>query len=902
MFLQEYHSERWKDYERGVATELKITLTPDVAHNHPLLCQSDNLPEIEALGVLTRSNGERGFVDRGLDALSETSLYQIKFRKSISFEECLSFYAMAVQLEQRGLVYDKFYLIIHSDHILTQRGREALRLHPKIEVCVVPEHVAFSHIDVPTQISATDYPMLDQMTRSQMRQFDEIKKCIAEKLRYVTAQAPTGTGKTLILRAILAMLPSEYKVLVVAPETVLVDQHEMELRMTHVLDNRKCNVTVVTHAWMDEYINEDSKPHMQYNLICIDEGHHLDNHLNKRHVAIEKLLHPDGVALRQSALFLTSKESSKWTIPNSVISRKEVIDEGRIVEYNIGLIHANVSDVRYANPNTPTVRTSCTQLVAEFLLHSHHKQNRARFGDARVGELTFVYFTHIKDAIASYKHYINGYSANGKQYARIDFGSTKHSELNSVKTKTSVKELQENRTIRVLFVVGKYNEGISVKRCTDVFIADYRMSIKNNIQLAGRCNRADGKKEIARVWLPPISDSIDAIEVANNMLWPLFGTDAFCEFEQVFTDPGSCNKQTKRKLMLASPVECTAVGTFKMLAEAVMNKYNNIMTTKFTILFELANPPSRNDTTTIGEDPFKVGSFLHDISTSYKKTGELKYGGVDYTEMSKKAAWFPAKLEEWKTKPRPTTIPVTDKLTRLFGLANPPSRNDTTTIGDDPFKVGMFLSDISTSYKKTGELKYGGIDYTEMSKKAAWFPAKLEEWKTKPRPTTIPVTDKLTRLFGLANPPSRNDTTTIGDDPFKVGMFLGAISTSYKKTGELKYGGIDYTEMSKKAAWFPAKLEEWKTKPRKLDIPVTDKLTRLFELANPPAQRDTTTIGDDPFRVGTFLGAISTSYKKTGELKYGGVDYAEMSKKAVWFPDKLEKWKQCVSNKRQKLE
>ena len=528
------------------------------------------------------------------------------------------------------------------------------------------------------------------------------------------------------------------------------------------------------------------------------------------------------------------------------------------------------------------------------------KPNRSRFGDARVGELTFVYFTHIKDAIASYNYYVNGYSTNGKQYARIDFGPTKHSELNSVRTKTSVKELQENRTIRVLFVVGKYNEGVSVKRCTDVFIADYRMSIKNNIQLAGRCNRADGKKEIARVWLPPISDSIDANEVANNMLWPLFGMEAFCEFEQVFSEPGSCNKQTKRKILLASPVECTAIGTFNMLSEAVMNKYHDNMLTKLTHLFELTEPPKQKDTTTIGEDIFKVGLFLKTLSASYKKTGELKYAGVDYTEMSKKAAWFPAKLEEWKTKPRKLDIPVTDKLTRLFELAKPPKRQD--TIGEDIFKVGTFLNTISLSYKKTGELKYAGVDYTEMSKKAAWFPAKLEEWKTKPRKLDIPITDKLTCLFELAKPPKQKDTETIGEDIFNVGTFLNTLSTSYKKTGELKCSGVDYTEMSKKAAWFPAKLEEWKTKPRKLDIPITDKLTCLFELAKPPKKKDTETIGDDKFKVGTFLDTISMSYKMTGELKYAGVDYTEMSKKAAWFPAKLEEWKQTVSNKRQKLE
>ena len=108
--------------------------------------------------------------------------------------------------------------------------------------------------------------------------------------------------------------------------------------------------------------------------------------------------------------------------------------------------------------------------------------------------------------------------------------------------------------------------------------------------------------------------------------------------------------------------------------------------------------------------------------------------------------------------------------------------------------------------------------------------------------------------------------------------------------------------MSKKAAWFPAKLEEWNTKPRIIDIPVIDKLTRLFELAEPPKRPDTTTIGEDLFKVGTFLNTLSTTYKKTGELKYGGVDYTEMSKKAAWFPAKLEDWKQSVSNKRQKLE
>jgi hypothetical protein len=101
------------------------------------------------------------------------------------------------------------------------------------------------------------------------------------------------------------------------------------------------------------------------------------------------------------------------------------------------------------------------------------------------------------------------------------------------------------------------------------------MSVKNTWQVAGRATRTCGNKRVARIWLPPIHDSIEGSECAEmiRMLvenYPQFETQLDARLQGA-RDPGSAwlavsgqSTSLIDDLCVASPIDVPDQGDGKV--------------------------------------------------------------------------------------------------------------------------------------------------------------------------------------------------------------------------------------------------------------------------------------------------------------------------------------------------
>ncbi|GMI11237.1 hypothetical protein TrRE_jg8357 [Triparma retinervis] len=391
-------------------------------------------------------------------------------------------------------------------------------------------------------------------TECQNEQIEALKSVIKDGHNHVSIQAPPGVGKTLVARMFLAEQGKDITALLLTKETAVVDQHQAELLATREVDKRRCLVVVRTHAWLDQFGLPSAATNAdKYNLIIVDEGHAFDNILNKRREYLETILADGAVVVRQSALFVTDPKDKLYPPPCCIIPFERAVEEGRILDITIGLITATLEDFKKDDnekeefvdeefvdeefvdeefvdeefvdeefvdeefvdedegSSTP-MRISSVLLVAELLLHSIVEPNEARFGDSCVGKLSFVFFNKICDAMRCYDAFVK---KAGDAAAKIIFSGKSGGRAGD---DVSIMELETNCAIRVVFAVGMYNEGVSVRRCSDVIVADPRFSTKNLYQLAGRAMRTAEGKESARLWLSPMYDADDADAIAPQLM------------------------------------------------------------------------------------------------------------------------------------------------------------------------------------------------------------------------------------------------------------------------------------------------------------------------------------------------------------------------------------------------
>eukprot|EP00519_Triparma_laevis_P013686 CAMPEP_0182490136 /NCGR_PEP_ID=MMETSP1321-20130603/114_1 /TAXON_ID=91990 /ORGANISM="Bolidomonas sp., Strain RCC1657" /LENGTH=1100 /DNA_ID=CAMNT_0024692273 /DNA_START=68 /DNA_END=3370 /DNA_ORIENTATION=- len=552
----------WRAFEHFCEDQFPggAAMLAHVKGDHPLLCQADNLPEVQRSGILQW--GPSGLMDRGLDLLMKNGhgFIQCKTDQVLKMGTIVRVGGTAQQLRNCGLKYKDFFLACPTTSKITAYGRVAAE-----QLGVTIKQIDFNgdrdgKVAAPNPDITTQYPTIDMATKCQKQQLEALKSAIKEGENHVSIQAPPGVGKTLVMRKFLAEQRKDITVLLLTKETAVVKQHQAELLATRELDKRKCRVSVFTHAWLDHCGSTSSVPAKEYDYIWLDEGHGFDRIKNMRRVYLESILAKGAVVVRQSALFVTDKQDKLYPPPCCIISFEQAVEEGRIIDPNICLITATLEDIEKEDiekeefvgegssdeefvdegssdeevdsidekisdsgndgidvnatsssavpPSTPQVRISYVRLVAELLLHSIVEPNKARFGDACVGELTFVYFNRICDAIRCYDAFVK---KAGNAAAKIVFSGKDDGRSGD---NVSMMELETDRAIRVVFAVGMYNEGVSVRRCSDVIIADPRFSTKNVYQLAGRALRTAVGKETARLWLSPIYDAKDADALA----------------------------------------------------------------------------------------------------------------------------------------------------------------------------------------------------------------------------------------------------------------------------------------------------------------------------------------------------------------------------------------------------
>ncbi|GMH73439.1 hypothetical protein TrRE_jg4316, partial [Triparma retinervis] len=594
--------------------------------NFPLLKGASLCPGIVKSGLLDLSPSGQGAIDRGFDAIgtdaldNKSVLAQMKMHRKLTFETVCSFIGRCVTLKTFGLTDVKYWLVIESETQISQRSLNILGLH-KFELKKVTYKEACSALgmSVPVDESGESnvslasslpspkakFTALKEISPLQKEHAEALLKAIDKGERFLSAQAPPGFGKTLILRYVLCQLtkkkilgPSS-KVLVITPESSVVKQHDFELQGTKGEDGILFDVEVRTHAFLDNAKNSKG----DIDFIAVDEGHHFDTPTNTRRTKLKNALKPNGIILRQSALFFLSDDDDTYKKIHADTSYDAAVKEGRIVPLKVGFlsvkedsvekieIESTTSDISTATDidTAATAATaaseagsrggrkkktyeddeSCSEEEEEeievdeefpgttsdtgagadtdadadantssakkrrkivlvsrcfvgatnaFLFHSifGEKYDYKNFGKARTGSLAFVFYNTVAEVIKAKKHFVDNAPSSelGEMTCRAVFGPNHKGQKSDIITP---QELQANLTIRVVFLCMMFNEGTNVPRCSDVIIADPRLSIKNVWQLMGRAFRTSKHKYGAVVWLPAVAEGskVDASATAK---------------------------------------------------------------------------------------------------------------------------------------------------------------------------------------------------------------------------------------------------------------------------------------------------------------------------------------------------------------------------------------------------
>ncbi|GMI46174.1 hypothetical protein TrCOL_g10706, partial [Triparma columacea] len=627
----------WLNFETGSTRLFGLYSITSVDQNFPLLKEASNNPRVVKSGLLDLSPSGQGAIDRGFDAIGtdetddKSVLAQMKMHRKLTFETVCSFLGRCLTLKRFGLTDVKYWLVIESETQISQRSRDILESHgDEFELRKVTYKDACSALgmsilvdesgesnaslasSLPSLASSLPSPKakftaLSKISPLQREHAEALLKAIKEGERFLSAQAPPGFGKTLILRYVLSQLikmkrlGSSSKVLVITPELSVVNQHNSELQGTKGEDGILFDIQVRTHAFLDNAKNSKG----DIDFIAVDEGHHMDTPTNTRRPNLKNALKQNGIILRQSALFFLSADDDTYEKIHADTSYDAAIKERRIVPLKVGFLSVKEDSVKTIERESTTsdISTatdidtaanaaiaaseagsrggrkkktyeddeSCSEEEEEeievdeefpgttsetgagadtdadadantssakkrrkivlfsksrcfvgatnaFLFHSifGEKYDYNNFGKARTGSLAFVFYNTVAEVIKAKKHFVDNAPSSelGEMTCRAVFGPNHKGQKSDIITP---QELQANLTIRVVFLCMMYNEGTNVPRCSDVIIADPRLSIKNVWQLIGRAFRTSKHKYGAVVWLPAVAEGskVDASATAK---------------------------------------------------------------------------------------------------------------------------------------------------------------------------------------------------------------------------------------------------------------------------------------------------------------------------------------------------------------------------------------------------
>lgn len=485
----------WQEFERGALRVVGAVIYSDAPINHPMLVRAQ---ENDVSAKLLPP----GF-DCGVDGFDDTRLFQVKCMAAIGAAVVRDVVGMRRTLRKANLAFDDMYLVVPANANVSAYATLFADLN-RLEIIRVSDEEIGRHAAAPRA-----HPALADLCDLQRRMVRDVMAKVAAGERRVSMQAPPGFGKTMVMRAIVRELNlgRAARVLELTYDAGAAAQHRDEVQAMRNADGRVCSFESRTHAWLD-HAAEDGP----YDVVFVDEGHHFDDVRNSRRGAVERLLAPQGVAFRQSALFALDPGDDLWGAKGLAadVTYDQAITAGRVVELHLGLVHATAADV-----GGEARRPVATKVVADFLAHSLLEPDGARFGHVGVGELSLVFFTSITDARQAYELFCEAGGARARSMARLVYGDCKeHPRV----TPPNVAELNDPAGgVRVVFAVGMLNEGVSIHRTSDVWFADARLSVKNTWQVAGRAMRTFTGKHVARIWLPPVHDSIEGSACAGML-------------------------------------------------------------------------------------------------------------------------------------------------------------------------------------------------------------------------------------------------------------------------------------------------------------------------------------------------------------------------------------------------
>ena len=386
------------------------------------------------------------------------------------------------------------------------------------------------------------------------------------------------------------------------------------------------------------------------------------------------------------------------------------------------------------------LRRSHHRVVADFMAHSLFEERYAfsKFGDARLGELTLAFFTSIESAVAAYRAFLAKAPSKeaGEAVSRIMFGdqSVKLKDGSTFYSRqASLDELQHDRSIRVVFLVGMFNEGASIKRVSDVFIADIRHSIKNLYQLLGRGLRAMLRKLLMRLWLPPcVLGSNDDVRI-KAMLRRLFDQKE-CPFGGVLRSRFSAAARVARASRSTARI---AAGEEGVAAPEPASASD--LTAARTLLFAEPPLPDQDD-----EDDEQAAA------ASSSASALVPIGVVDYYERS----LFPSALDSIRSR----------KIAAVLKLEKRPIKGKGVKLVDDEdgfervlYKDGgIFLNNTmasqfipNASIGTQSPLSEAERALFESDSNKKWVKDMVKGWKEKApsdrRPVEVRVLDFVTR-------------------------------------------------------------------------------------------------------------------------------------------------------------
>lgn len=498
----------WQFFEKHSLSVLGAVLYKNAPGNHPMVVKAQ-------LNCDTRMLLPHGS-DCGIDGFDSMNLYQVKCMRSIGLCVVRDVLGMRLAMRVAQLQFDDMFLVIPANAVVSKHAQHVADMCKVTILRISDEQIALNH----RSATARPHPPLDIMCPLQTHMVTDVIVAFKAGDRRISIEAPPGFGKTVIMRAIvrelihIGFLKEESSVLELTYDSAALLQHQIEVREMRESDERICSFEHHTHAWLDR---RGMAENQIYDVVFVDEGHHFDVVDNTRRDVVERLVKLGGVVIRQSALFALNAKDQMWgsRALTSRVTYPDALESGRVVQLHLGLVYARAEDVK--DDATGERRAVATDVVVAFLTHSLIKPDRDMFGCSSVGDLTLVFFTSIRDAVSAYDAFCIAGGQQALRMSRIVYGNNAEKKYPHV-APPNIDELNDPMGgVSVVFAVGMLNEGVSINRTSDVWFADPRLSVKNTWQVAGRATRKFTDKHVARIWLPPVHDSIDGSACAEML-------------------------------------------------------------------------------------------------------------------------------------------------------------------------------------------------------------------------------------------------------------------------------------------------------------------------------------------------------------------------------------------------